>query len=458
MVKAQYMSYRRWRRRQDALPRCLLACDLLALILQEAVQHAMPFEDCTNGNIEIKEYMKIREISPHNAGRFRFTCGATQFFPQPPWKGGCAAAAGQQQQQQQQTVGLEEMYEVLQARTNESDETQMVTGSLDIAWAEKHYRWIIWKLASMERAFPSIFGGRWLTPDRVMLQLLNRYDKEVVDGVRSVLLQIKQRDQVGSRHLVLCVSGIEFEGEQVTLELMDGWHSIKAQVSPALAAHARQGKVFTGQKLRLYGADTTQEEGKEVSLKIGSNGVRRAEWYAKLGMQTMLPPKVSIRSVRPSEGVVPAVLVLVQRVFPLVYMETLQSGDKVWRSAESEEATQEAAQVAQQDAWDKFVAQKQQEETMVEPESMEAAEERQAMIEEWRQDFLKGQVPRKVTSAMAVKVACLSPMHQHRAPAEAYVTFWRPQQDFIQQTARYSLLRPRPYILCLMPRNLNPTP
>ena len=189
----------------------------LSLPLKDAVQHAMPFQDCTNGNVEIKDYMKIREISQHNASRFKFACGPTQFFP-------LAHDAGGGDAQQQQTIGLEEMYAALQARTHESDETQV--GGPDMAWAENHYRWIVWKLASMERAFPSIFGGRWLTPDRVMLQLLDRFDKEVAGGARSVLLQIKQRDQVGSRHLILCVSGISFEDELVTLKLMDGWNSI----------------------------------------------------------------------------------------------------------------------------------------------------------------------------------------------------------------------------------------
>jgi len=36
-----------------------------------------------------------------------------------------------------------------------------------LEWVRAHYRWIVWKLAAMERAFPSVFGGKTLTPDKV---------------------------------------------------------------------------------------------------------------------------------------------------------------------------------------------------------------------------------------------------------------------------------------------------
>lgn len=43
------------------------------------------------------------------------------------------------------------------------------------AWVFNHYRWIVWKRASMERAFPDVMGGRCLTPEQVLLQLKLRY-------------------------------------------------------------------------------------------------------------------------------------------------------------------------------------------------------------------------------------------------------------------------------------------
>ena len=405
----------------------------VSLGLQEAVEHAMPFEDWTNGNIQIKEYMKIRQISQHNALSFKFTSEGTQFFPLSDDEGAaasgaavCAASGGGECAAARQMIGMEEMYSLLKARTQDTQES-----CPEVAWMQNHYKWIVWKLASMERAFPSIFGGRWLTPDRVMLQLLHRYDKEVLGSTRSVLLQIKQRDQMGSQHLVLCVSGIETEGEQVMLQLMDGWHSIQAIASPSIAQLTRLGKIFIGQKLRLYGSDTTQEEGKDAVLKISCNGARRAEWHAKLGAQTAPPPLIGIRTIKAGEGVVSAMMVVVQRVFPVVHMDSLPSGEKLWRSTKSEEAAQLASQNAQQDAWENFLAAQMKLENMEgDADSREAAQERQQKMEEWRLEFLKSQVERKVCSVMRIKVACLHPVHhQQRAAAEAYITFWRPQES-----------------------------
>lgn len=41
-------------------------------------------------------------------------------------------------------------------------------------WVANHYRWIVWKLAAMEFAFPKEFANRCLNPERVLLQLKYR--------------------------------------------------------------------------------------------------------------------------------------------------------------------------------------------------------------------------------------------------------------------------------------------
>lgn len=46
-------------------------------------------------------------------------------------------------------------------------------------WVYNHYRWIVWKQASMERSFPEMMGGRCLTPHQVLLQLKYRYALEL---------------------------------------------------------------------------------------------------------------------------------------------------------------------------------------------------------------------------------------------------------------------------------------
>lgn len=47
-----------------------------------------------------------------------------------------------------------------------------------------------------------------LTPDRVLLQLKHRYDREIDQSQRSVLKKILERDEAASRRMVLCVAGI----------------------------------------------------------------------------------------------------------------------------------------------------------------------------------------------------------------------------------------------------------
>lgn len=43
------------------------------------------------------------------------------------------------------------------------------------AWVYNHYKWIVWKLAAMEVAFPQEFANKCLTPERLLLQLKYRY-------------------------------------------------------------------------------------------------------------------------------------------------------------------------------------------------------------------------------------------------------------------------------------------
>ena len=76
-------------------------------------------------------------------------------------------------------------------------------------WICNHYRWIVWKLAAMEVAFPSLLAGRCLTPECVASQLKYRYDREVDRSERSCLKKIYEKDDVASRRMILCVAAID---------------------------------------------------------------------------------------------------------------------------------------------------------------------------------------------------------------------------------------------------------
>ena len=61
---------------------------------------------------------------------------------------------------------------------------------ISIEWIRNHYRWIVWKLASMELRLPSIFAHQVLTPINVLEQLKYRYDVEIDRSRSSALKRI----------------------------------------------------------------------------------------------------------------------------------------------------------------------------------------------------------------------------------------------------------------------------
>ncbi|XP_057563874.1 breast cancer type 2 susceptibility protein isoform X1 [Hippopotamus amphibius kiboko] len=139
-------------------------------------------------------------------------------------------------------------------------------------WVYNHYRWIIWKLAAMEFAFPKEFANRCLSPERVLLQLKYRYDMEIDRSRRSAIKKIMERDDTAAKTLVLCVSEIislstntsETSSSKTssvdttkvaTVELTDGWYAIKAQVDPPLSALLKNGRLTVGQKIVIHGAE-----------------------------------------------------------------------------------------------------------------------------------------------------------------------------------------------------------
>ncbi len=82
------------------------------------------------------------------------------------------------------TLGFEEIADSLLSL--ESVDPKLVS----IEWIRNHYRWIVWKLSSMELRLPAIFARKALTPINVLEQLKDRYDVEVDRCQRSTLKRI----------------------------------------------------------------------------------------------------------------------------------------------------------------------------------------------------------------------------------------------------------------------------
>ncbi|XP_059936109.1 breast cancer type 2 susceptibility protein isoform X5 [Mesoplodon densirostris] len=230
-------------------------------------------------------------------------------------------------------------------------------------WVYNHYRWIIWKLAAMEFAFPKEFANRCLSPERVLLQLKYRYDMEIDRSRRSAIKKIMERDDTAAKTLVLCVSEIISLSTNISetsssktnsmdttkvavVELTDGWYAIKAQVDPPLLALLKNSRLTVGQKIIIHGAELVGspdacaplEAPESLMLKISANSTRPACWYAKLGFfSNPRPFPLPLSSLFSDGGNVGCIDIIIQRAYPIQWMEKTSSGLYIFRNEREEE-------------------------------------------------------------------------------------------------------------------------
>ena len=235
------------------------------------------------------------------------------------------------------------------------------------AWVANHYRWIIWKLAAMERRFPDFCKGKWLSPKSVLRQLKFRYQREFIECRRSALATILEGDASPSRFMVLCVSNIKesMDGKSVSGEVTDGWYAIEVAFDHGMVGLVKEGKIFIGMKLCIQQADVSygnngggrgvnpleclcnlvscDDERERMSahqpkLSLSKNACRTANWSAKLGFQKQSFFPLRLRSIdgNDSGSIVGCIEVVVVRRFALVYMEKKADGSTKLRSEMSE--------------------------------------------------------------------------------------------------------------------------
>ncbi|XP_008215761.1 uncharacterized protein LOC100678620 isoform X1 [Nasonia vitripennis] len=226
-------------------------------------------------------------------------------------------------------------------------------------WIENHYKWIVWKLAAMDRIhFEKTELPKMLTPERVMKELKYRYDREIDRAQRSALRKILEKDDAPTRRMVLCVSSIE-DGDskekdakimlgllRYNIEVTDGWYSIPLTIDNAMANYVLTGKIKEGTKLMTYGAILLEcergcfplDKPANTSLKIFTNCTRRARWDVKLGYQKSQGPiPVKLRNIVMGGGMVGEITAVAARVYPLLYREKTPDGQSIYRNARSEE-------------------------------------------------------------------------------------------------------------------------
>ncbi|XP_040196374.1 breast cancer type 2 susceptibility protein isoform X2 [Rana temporaria] len=261
------------------------------------------------------------------------------------------------------TAGREEFYRAL------CDTTGVDPKLISSEWVYNHYRWIVWKLAAMEVMFPEQFAGRCLTPERVLLQLKYRYEVEIDKSRRSALKRIMERDDTAAKTLVLCVSKVISWGGNdkseskdtkqgpAVIEVTDGWYGIKALLDTSLTALLHRRRLFVGQKIIIHGAElvgseeacTPLEAPESLMLKLAANSTRPARWYTKLGyFCDPRPFCVPLSSLLAEGGIVGCVDIVIQRIYPIQWMEKMANGTYVFRNDRAEKREAERHSLKQQ--------------------------------------------------------------------------------------------------------------
>ncbi|XP_068571096.1 breast cancer type 2 susceptibility protein [Cebidichthys violaceus] len=309
-------------------------------------------------------HQHVCEISSETAESFRFSL--KQFIKREAFLDGGGvqlADGGRLIPSEDGTAGKEEFHRAL-CDTPGVDPKLICEG-----WVDNHYRWVVWKQASMERSFPETMGSLCLTPEQVLLQLKYRYDVEVDHSRRPALRKIMEKDDTAARTLVLCVCGVVSRGQSpnrrsfddaktprgadamgenpsAVVWLTDGWYAIKAQLDEPLTAMLHSGRVAVGGKLIIHGAQllgsqeacSPLEAPESLMLKICANSSRPARWDAKLGFhKDPRPFLLPVSCLYSSGGPVGCVDIVVLRSYPIQWMERKPDGGVVFRSVRAEE-------------------------------------------------------------------------------------------------------------------------
>ncbi|KAF1795433.1 Breast cancer type 2 susceptibility protein [Phytophthora cactorum] len=232
-------------------------------------------------------------------------------------------------------IGPRELYGQLRAGNHIVKKT-----GATFVWFLNHYRWIVWKLAAMERVFPRLLLAKYLTKDQVLKQMSHRYQRDVNDAQRSIVKKILQRDASSLSCMVLCIAAVLPSNSAVDQELpacwnmalvlTDGWYSVYAVPDAPLAAvlwklHAKSSLV--GTKFATWNASL--QNSTEGIDPLDCAIVRESEWRNPLMAdddQTQWPYLQlrynSTRRLRGRWRMVRSVRVRVARISPVLHLQS----------------------------------------------------------------------------------------------------------------------------------------
>lgn len=168
-------------------------------------------------------------------------------------------------------MGMQEIYDLMASMDllDKGESTSTKASGATLEWFANHFRWIVWKLAAMEIAFPRFLLGKYLTKDQVMFQMHRRVQRDIVLAERSVLKKMLNRDSSSLSCMVLCIAAVlpfpkrsdetlEVPDHfQLALVLTDGWYAVYAVPDEPLAAvlwRAHLKSSIVGTKIAVWNA------------------------------------------------------------------------------------------------------------------------------------------------------------------------------------------------------------
>lgn len=219
--------------------------------------------------------------------------------------------------------------------------------------------------------YPSVFGGKVFNADYVLEQMKKRYEMELRGPTRSILRKLAEHE-ISSENLqmVLCVASWENQPNSlVTLELTDGWYSLKAILDNGLSMKVQNDKIVQGTKLMIYGCGFKSSEASppldsKGLLILNYNRVRLADRNSKLGIYVS-PTKnhnnnnkkkgngngialFPLKSLVNDGGKVSAVKVLVERTYPEMYLVSREKDNEKNNEQQQQMKKQQQQQNGQQ--------------------------------------------------------------------------------------------------------------
>lgn len=214
-----------------------------------------------------------------------------------------------------------------------------VPGGVKMEWLETMMKGILWKLLCYELQRASCDSTVTFSPAIVLVQLAYRYNREYVDGHRSILRRISEKDSTPNVPMVLCVSHTFEERvgpHQLMVEVHDGWYFVRANLDLPLSQLLRDGLIRIGHKFIVSASTCCHDAACHPLELLGStssllgltfNGFAAASPEAPLGAlpRHYVHPS-SIAKIHTNGGPVPCVCGVVTRVLPTFFTEYLNHG------------------------------------------------------------------------------------------------------------------------------------